>query len=352
MKEITIGANEEGQRLDKLLTKILNEAPAGFIYKMLRKKNITLNGRKAEGKERLRKGDAVQLYLSDDTLAKFHLRRETTEGTVLAESGILFQDEKIMILNKPSGLLSQKSKPEDDSLNDRMIRYLLQKGILTAKQQATFQPSVCNRLDRNTSGIVLAGISLEGSRGLSAMLRQRSLKKYYLTLVLGRMTEPAAVSAYLTKDTVNNRVRISETDQNGASHIEARYVPLFTGSMYTLLEVELITGKSHQIRAHLAYLGHPVAGDAKYGKAEENRRFRMQYGIQNQFLHAYRVVFPPLTGEWENLSRAEYIAPLPQKMNQAVRELWNVDINADSERQGIQRNTARKKGEGYGNMEQ
>lgn len=343
MKEIQIGSNEAGQRLDKLLGKVLNQAPSSFIYKMLRKKNIKLNEKRAEGKEILAAGDRVQIYLSDETYAKFHteknlrsLKEQNQEQKIGALQGelhpreIIYEDEDIMIINKPAGVLSQKSKPEDDSINEQMLRYLLEQGKLTNEQMLTFTPSVCNRLDRNTSGLVLAGISLQGSQELSRMLRNRSLEKYYLTVVYGEIQDTMETTAYLKKDENTNRVTVWEQPMPGSQQIQTRYVPLMRNKDYTLLEVKLITGKTHQIRAHLAHLGHPVLGDAKYGKKEVNQKFRQQFGIQNQFLHAYRVRFPKLDGPLARLSETEYKAPLPGKCNQTIQRLWGVDLNGEA----------------------
>lgn len=333
MKEIVVGKNEAGQRLDKLLGKVLNQAPSSFIYKMLRKKNIKLNQKKAEGKELLAVGDTVQIYLSDETYEKFHqekkerYRKENTpKESSLNANQIIYQDKNIMILNKPAGVLSQKAKAEDDSINEQMIRYLLEQGALSKEQLDTFTPSVCNRLDRNTSGIVLVGISLNGSRELSRVLRDRSLGKYYLALVSGTMMEAKEVTAYLQKNVKTNRVVVSEQKIEGSDFIETHYQPLYWNEDYTLLEVKLVTGKSHQIRAHLAHLGYPIVGDAKYGKPEVNRRFREKFGIQNQFLHAYRVVFPELEGELQGLSGNEFKAPLPMKCHKAIQAIWGVQV--------------------------
>lgn len=330
MKEIVVGSNEAGQRLDKLLGKVLNLAPQSFIYKMLRKKNIKLNQKKAEGKEILSAGDCVQIYLSDETYEKFHEEKSQKYKASLAESQIIYLDDNIMILNKPAGVLSQKAKSEDDSINEQMIQFLLERGRVTTEQLSSFTPSVCNRLDRNTSGIVLAGISLKGSQELSRMLKERSLEKYYLALVSGKMTQPRKVTAYLKKNEKTNQVSVSDEPIQGGSLIETHYQPLQWNEKYTLLEVKLVTGKSHQIRAHLAYLGHPIVGDAKYGNREVNREFREKFKIQNQFLHAYRVVFPILEGELKNISCTEWKAPLPKKYNRSLIELWNLDYNQEN----------------------
>lgn len=334
MKEYTIGRNEAGQRLDKLLGKILNEAPSGFIYKMLRKKNIKVNQSKADGKELLKEGDTVQIYLSDDTFAKFHKDKKTElktgetslKGEVLSENRILYQDSDILILNKPSGVLSQKAKASDDSINEQMIRYLLSTGRLAKEQLMTFTPSVCNRLDRNTSGIVLAGVSLAGSRMLSSLLKERTVHKYYLALVQGNVPKAGGGKAYLIKDGKTNQVRILQKPAEGAVMIETKYRSCNNRPDYSLLEVELITGKSHQIRAYLASLGHPIMGDAKYGNPEKNREFRNRYGIQNQCLHAYRIVFPVMEDHFRHLSEKTWTAPLPEKYRAVLEKLWGKEL--------------------------
>lgn len=375
MKEYIVGKNEAGKRLDKLLLKVLNQAPSSFVYKMLRKKNIKLNEKKADGNELLTEGDRIQIYLSDETFAKFHAdtaaygdggsyalsydQTEQQKRRELKSSDILYMDADVMIMNKPAGVLSQKAAPEDDSINEQMIRYLLAHGKLTREQLETFTPSVCNRLDRNTSGIVMAGISLSGSQELSRMLKSRSLNKYYLALVAGRIETAGMHTAYLKKDERTNtvvvsrdqfkrediqnvqssqgvRVKWTDRESNASENaiqsvhegqrIVTEYRPLYTNQNYTLLEVHLITGKTHQIRAHLAYLDHPIIGDAKYGKKQLNQEFRQSFGIQNQCLHAWRVEFPENT----TLQAAgrQWSAPLPGKMNLAYKQIFDVDINA------------------------
>lgn len=334
MKECVVGKNEAGQRFDKLLGKILNEASAGFIYKMLRKKNIKLNQKKADGREILQEGDLIQIYLSDDTFSKFHTDKKTEQITdtetvgrrELSKNRILYQDKDILILNKPSGILSQKAKPEDDSINEQMLRYLLHTQELQQEQLATFTPSVCNRLDRNTSGIILAGVSLAGSQMLSELLKNRTLHKYYLALVKGRIQEAGGGRAYLAKDTDSNYVRIYQKPNADTVMIETMYHPLYAASEYTLLEVELITGKSHQIRAYLASLGHPILGDPKYGNRMENQSFRSKYGVRNQCLHAYRVEFPVMEGRWSHLSEKAWSAPLPREYQKAVEAIWGKEV--------------------------
>ena len=323
MKEIRIGENESGQRLDKFLLKYMSLAPKSFIYKMLRKKNITLNGKKAQGNEQLRQGDAVKLFLSDDTIGKFSETR--TAGYAKTELDILYEDKHTIFINKPAGMLSQKAAAEDVSLVEHLIAYLLKTGQISEEALATFRPSVCNRLDRNTSGIVAAGKSLAALQQLSAMFRERSLKKYYLCLVHGRVTEARRISGFLSKDERTNRVRVQRagerrSPQKEEARIETEYRPLRSGDGVTLLEVHLITGKTHQIRAHLAAEGHPIIGDYKYGMRSVNDSFKREYGLSTQLLHSCRLCFPECTGALSELSGREITAPVPDLFRRICRE--------------------------------
>ena len=323
MKEIRIGENESGQRLDKFLLKYMSRAPKSFIYKMLRKKNITLNGKKAQGNEQLRQGDAVKLFLSDDTIGKFSETR--TAGYAETELDILYEDKHTIFINKPAGMLSQKAAAEDVSLVEHLIAYLLKTGQISEEALATFRPSVCNRLDRNTSGIVAAGKSLAALQQLSAMFRERSLKKYYLCLVHGRVTEARRISGFLSKDERTNHVRVQRagerrSPQKEEARIETEYRPLRSGDGVTLLEVHLITGKTHQIRAHLAAEGHPIIGDYKYGMRSVNDSFKREYGLSTQLLHSCRLCFPECTGALSELSGREITAPVPDLFRRICRE--------------------------------
>ncbi len=316
MKEIVIRPNEAGQRLDKFLGKYMGKAPRSFLYKMLRKKNITLNGKKAQGSEILSEKDQVKLFLSDETIKKFSEGKEKTDyqlsdREVPVRLDILYEDEHTVFINKPVGMLSQKAGADDRSLVEYLILYLLDSGQITEEELRTFRPSVCNRLDRNTSGIVAAGKTLSALQELSAMFRDRSIKKYYLCLVSGILTEGKRISGYLVKDRKTNRVRISREPVRDASRIETEYRPLRFGSDTTLLEVHLITGKTHQIRAHLASSGHPLIGDYKYGDRTVNDRYRRDYGLSSQMLHAARLCIPECSGTLARLSGKEITAPLP-----------------------------------------
>ena len=299
MKEFIAGKNEAGQRFDKYLKKILPNASTGFIYKMLRKKNFTLNGKKAAGTEILKNQDVIKIFLSDDTFEKFSVDEETLKKNFnflasLKLNGlkVIYEDEDILAASKPINMLSQMADPDDISANERLLGYLIGIGALTLDEYRNFKPSVCNRLDRNTSGIILMGKSLSGLQKLSEDLRERTIKKYYMAWVCGDVSDEMLIEGYLTKDAATNKVLISDDPISaGSAHIKTEYRPVKKLSDRTLLEVHLITGKSHQIRAHLASIGHPIIGDYKYGDRKINDKYKEQYGIKSQLLHAHRVVF-------------------------------------------------------------
>lgn len=274
----------------------MREATKSFIYKMLRKKNITLNGKKAQGNEKLEPGDKVVLFFSEETLEKFcggQLRKKERKKAAFP---ILYEDEQILLINKPAGMLSQKAKPEDVSLVELVQQYV---GC-----EPGFSPGICNRLDRNTSGIVVAGKTLPALQKMSELFRTREVGKYYLTIVKGAMTEKKEVDGYLLKDAKTNKVTVYREEKKGSSYIRTGYEPLVTTREMTLLRVHLMTGKPHQIRSHLSSLGHPVLGDAKYGGAHPQ--------IKYQLLHAYELHFPKLGKPFEKISGKCFTATIPQ----------------------------------------
>lgn len=284
----------------------------------MRKKNITLNKKKMTGSEHLTEGDFIQLFLADETIEKFSESRPQgpvfrDQRTLAGKLQVLYEDEDVMFVNKPCGLLSQKASPGDISLVEYLTAYLLENGEITPEELRRFRPSICNRLDRNTSGIVTAGKSLRGLQVLSGMIKERSVRKYYRTIVYGQMKESARVCGFLTKDEQHNKVWIGSEPSEGSAPVETEYVPIQTGAKHTLLEVHLITGRTHQIRAHLASLGFPIIGDYKYGDRKENDRLKKEFGLSHQLLHAYRMEFPEKTAELENLSGLIVRAELPKQ---------------------------------------
>ena len=347
MQEILVSPGEAGQRLDKLLGRYLNTAPVSFLYKMMRKKNITLNGKKAAGKEIVQAGDSVKVFLSDDTWSKFSTVRLGSSGSnnaggqlskeqsnigqqdtaaswseipPLRKEQIIYEDEHILLMNKPAGVLSQKARPKDISINEQMIAYLLQSGQVTEESLQIVKPAVCNRLDRNTSGLLMAGKSLAGLQALSQILKDRSMHKYYAACVSGRIEEPCHIEGWLKKDEKTNKVEIFPEEVPDSRHIITEYRPEKICRGTTLLEVLLVTGRSHQIRAHLASIGHPIIGDIKYGQRQLNQYYEEQYRIRCQMLHARRVVFPEnRNGVLAYLSGKEFTAPLPKEFQRVLK---------------------------------
>jgi len=343
MQAVQIGNNQAGQRLDKFLHKLLPGAGSNFLYKMLRKKNITLNGKKAEGSEILSAGDEICVFFSSETFAKFSGRNSESIGQPgkqaymsayqnLQGVKILYEDDDCLILDKPAGMLTQKASAGDCSLNEWMIGYLLTHYPALKQELPTFRPSVCNRLDRNTSGIVLCGKSLAGLQYLSECIRNRSVRKFYRTICMGELRETVKAEGYLVKDNSKNRVKITQNPMASdvephsnakTTQIRTVYTPIAVIKGYTLLEAELITGKPHQIRGQLAAMGYPLIGDYKYGRDAVNRFFRQKYGLGSQLLHAYRVEFmdTAVWGEKRMLAGRSFHTPCPELFVRLQKEL-------------------------------
>ena len=351
MQEIIINEANVGQRLNKFLGKYLDAAPQSFIYKMLRKKNIKVNKGKATGNEVLQLGDTVQVFMTDETIANFRKdgkvplftsveavckveenRHNVTQKDALKDVPILYEDEDVIILNKPVGMLSQKAEPQDYSLNERIVDYYHSK----QHGDMLFTPSVCNRLDRNTSGIILAGMSLKGSQVLSRLLKDRTLEKYYLTIVSGKIEKASTIKGFLTKKSSHNQVVIYQSMEEARAQgvdkpafIETRYEPLSFGAFqdmeFTLLKVKLITGKTHQIRAHLRSVGHPIIGDGKYGLKSVNGILKKEFELKHQLLHAYEITFPNELEALKKISGKQIQATLPEEFLRVAKGL-SIDI--------------------------
>ena len=320
MQTLIVTPNEAGQRLDKLLAKYMNQAGKGFLYKMMRKKNITLNGKKCDGSEKLVTGDEVRLFFSDETIGKFSVH--TLQEVKKVNLQIIYEDDHILLVNKPSGMLSQKAKDTDESLVEYIIDYLVSSGQLSTEQLKSFRPSVCNRLDRNTSGLVVAGKSLPGLQIMSAVFKDRSLHKYYRCVVKGSVTDKQVITGFLKKDSVTNQVTITAAEVEGSVPVMTEYEPLGQAEGCTLLSVKLITGRTHQIRAHLASIGHPILGDFKYGSSAVNEEAKKRWNIRSQMLHSCTVTFPELPEPLAYLSGKTFSAPLPQTFRKICRD-WS-----------------------------
>lgn len=330
MQQFLITEKQAGQRLDRYLGKLMPLAPRSFFYKMMRKKNIVLNGKKAQGMEKLKEGDTVSLFLADQTIQEFGAKgitepEKNRQGFIdqnLPEKPdieIIYEDKHVLIFNKPVGMLSQKAKPADISAVEHMIAYLLQNGSLRADDLSTFRPGICNRLDRNTSGLLIAGKTIQGLQVMSALLKERSLDKFYLTIISGHMEKPLRAEGYLKKDHDHNRVMVTKTIAEGADFICTEYEPLACSQGFTLLKVKLVTGKSHQIRAHLKDLGFPVIGDGKYGDPYVNQELKQKFSLTHHLLHAYEIKFPTFPERLGELSGRVVKAPLTEEFKKVLK---------------------------------
>jgi 23S rRNA pseudouridine955/2504/2580 synthase len=291
MKEITITNNEAGQRVDRFLKKYLNKANQSFIYKMIRKKNIKLNDNKTEPEEVLKKDDVLQIYLSDETIEKFREKKTLKETKINFK--VVYEDDNILVVNKPVGLSTQPDQTSMKSLVDEIKLYL------DAKEENisfTFKPSVCNRLDKNTSGIVVAAKNYETLKQTNKAIRERKIKKFYIAKVHGVITEDLELKDYIIKNDDLNMVKIVKHEGENTKQVITNAHPIRNEAKFTWLEIEIETGRAHQIRAHLASIGHPIAGDKKYGRKDSEKY---------QMLHAYRIVLNGYEGDLSYLNNME-----------------------------------------------
>lgn len=301
MRIYIINKSDSGQTCIKYLQRLLVNAPNGLIYKQIRNKNIKLNGQKIKGTEKLKENDEITIFFSDETLDKFTsaVKVDVSEyEKALLQFGkpdVIYEDKHIIFINKPINMLSQKSSTNDLSANELIIGYLLSKEELTPYTLAHFTPSVCNRLDRNTGGLLSFGKTLFGVNTLNSLFRERTAKKYYRAIVKGFVTGSSSeITAYLHKDEKSNKVTVTNTESSESDFIKTIYTPIRYNKEADIseLEIELVTGKPHQIRAHLASIGHPIIGDIKYGLKETNNKFKKERGLDHQMLYAVRFEFP------------------------------------------------------------
>ena len=370
MREVIISEREEGQRLDRYLEKYMPDAPKSFFYKKMRKKNIVLNGKKVSGSERIQTGDQIKLFLADETIEGFRsgkkaqevdlgaqqmpqakrlekgarqmpqakrptngarqmspakrLEKGARQGKIELQQGhydrnlpplqIVYEDAQFLVVNKPVGVLSQKADRNDRSIVEQITDYLADNAA-----DDTFRPGICNRLDRNTSGLIVAGKTVRALQDMNKRFKERTICKYYLCVVHGSVLKKQYLKGYLEKDSRTNKVTVRQQPGPNSVPIATEYLPLqqgmYQGESFTLLQVHLITGKSHQIRAHLASIGHPLVGDVKYSTKRASAFDREQLHQRVQLLHAWQLIF--------TAHGKEYVwkAELPDNFAQVLRRL-------------------------------
>ena len=341
MIRITISENDGEQRLDRFLRKYLSSAPLSGIHRMIRK-DVKVNGRRVSGETRLRAGDELSLYISEEQLADY-TKKENRQAAGRRTFKIAYEDGQILAAVKPAGLLVHgDGKEKKDTLVNQVTDYLIAQGDYVPRVEKTFSPAAANRLDRNTSGLVLFGKNAAALRALADLIRRRGcISKRYLTVVAGDLQEELHLTGRLEKNEETNRVTVSADPRESASQpgregvqkstagsgkaIETIVRPLTGNGQLTLAEVELITGRTHQIRAHLAAAGYPVIGDAKYGSAAANRKAAEKYGLQHQFLHAYKLIFNETEEPLDSLRGKSITAGLPKKLQKMAESAFGTE---------------------------
>ena len=321
MKEFVINNSENGLTLEKYVFKVLKTAPMSFVYKLFRKKDVKVNGHHQDKKYRLNTDDIVAIYITDQQFAEFE-KDKALNPNLTIKDWIVYEDENVLFVNKPRGLLVQKSSPNDESLDQLVVEYLMATNQYDPNKEKGFVPGPAHRLDRNTSGLVAFGKNHDSLNLLFELFKNHDLiNKHYLALVVGQVEkEKDTIDAPLLKDEENNTVRVARSGKTA----KTVYKVLKRYEDYTLLDVTLLTGRTHQIRVHMAYINHPIVGDSKYGDFEANKLFKQKYGFSSQFLHAYKMGFGDLKEPLTKLSRKEFTAEPREDIANILAELDNI----------------------------
>jgi 23S rRNA pseudouridine955/2504/2580 synthase len=310
---ITIGPNEKGQNIDKFLKKWLKDVPLSAIFRAIRKGDIRVNGKKIKDKYILEDGDIVEAkYIKSETKKEF-IRIDN-------KIKVTYEDDNILVVEKKPGILVHKGEASEETMTDQVLSYLFDKGAYQPEKEATFSPSPCNRLDRNTSGLVIFAKNYQALINVNQMIRDRKIEKYYTALIKGKLKD-GLYEAYIKKDERNNISAVTTEEEDGAKNISMKIKTEITCGSFSLIEIELMTGRSHQIRAHLSSMGHAVIGDPKYGDQELNSYFNNKFGLDYQYLYAYKLIFrdcPPYLSYLENKTILESIPPIYKRIKKEI----------------------------------
>ena len=288
MREFEIKKNDAGQRLDKFLSKAVKGLPMSLMYKYIRTKKIKVNRARTEQKYMLEEGDTVQLFIKDEFFDSPE-KDDSALASITPKLTIVYEDENIILCNKrPGVLVHEDDEGKDNTLIMHIKAYLYQKGEYDPENEQSFAPALCNRIDRNTGGIVIGAKNAEALRVMNEKIKNDEISKFYYCVVHGKMPKKSdTLTGFLLKDSDKNQVKIFDKQVKGSKNIITKYKVISERNGMSLLEIELVTGRTHQIRAHMSYIGHPLVGDGKYGVNKDDRA----KGYKYQALYAYRLRF-------------------------------------------------------------
>ena len=325
MQKFVVSDKESGQTLEKYVRKVLSEAPLSFLYKLFRKKDIKVNGHWEKEKFVLSENDEVTIYITDSQLDEF---KKTAKNVVNENisSWIVYEDSNLLIINKPRGVIVQKDESNSVALDEMVISYLINKGEYDPNKDLGYTPAPSHRLDRNTAGLIVFGKNIETLRYLSTIMSDKKMiEKKYLALVVGDIEKEGEIVAPLQKNSKSGKVYVSEAGKIAIT----RYKPIKKLNGFTLVEVQLLTGRTHQIRVHFAYINHPVVGDSKYGDFSLNKEIENKYHFRNQFLVSYELKFNRLEEPLKYLSNKSFKIDLPDELNDLLLKIGDQNYGND-----------------------
>ena len=321
MRKIVVKSNEEGQRIDKYIRKYLNNAPLSYIYKLFRKKDIKVNNKRVDISYIICANDEITIYANEETLNEFNSKNILVSST--NELDIIYEDENILIINKDPGILVHEGEEntKTNTLNNDILNYLKNKGEYS--ETDLFTPSCVHRLDRNTSGAIIAAKNLNASKELLELFKNKdNLLKEYIALVNGKVNCNGTIDAPLLKNEKDKFVKVSSSGLPALT----KYYPLASNDKYSLLKVAIYTGRTHQIRVHMAHINYPLVNDDKYGNFASNKDFQKSFNYKYQFLHSYSISFANIKGALSYLSNKTFIAPLKDKQKSILNDLFGHNL--------------------------